>query len=51
MSRTRKGKKAPGTEYWSRRPFNKHGQIPGPFAKKRTHKRERQDGKKEPTND
>lgn len=45
MSRTVKGKKSPGYEYWSRRPFNKGGQSPGPFSKRRTHKAERKEGK------
>ena len=47
MSRTRKGKKAPGYEYWSRRPFNRCGQSPGPFSKHRTHKAERKEGKRD----
>lgn len=42
MSKTRRGHKSPDHEYWSRRPFNRSGQLPGPFAKKRTHKAERQ---------
>jgi hypothetical protein len=41
MSRTVKRKKAPGYEYWSRRPFNKHGGVPGSFTKRKTHKAER----------
>lgn len=45
MSRTVKGKKAPGYEYWSRRPFNKCGGTPGKVAKHRTHKAERMSGK------
>lgn len=47
MSRTKKGKKAPGAEYWSRRPHNKHGSPPGPITKKLTHRTERQQGKRE----
>lgn len=47
MSRTKKGSKSPGEEYWTKRPGNKWGQTPGSFAKKRTHKMERQEGKKE----
>lgn len=41
MSRTKKGKKGPGHEYWSKRPGNKGGGIPGKEIKKRTHKLER----------
>ena len=41
MSRTRKGSKSPGYEYWSRRPFNKFGGMTGKYAKRRTHKAER----------
>lgn len=47
MSRTRKGTKPAGYEYWSRRPFNRHGQGPGPDAKRRTHRAERQQAKRE----
>jgi hypothetical protein len=47
VSRTPKRQKSPGTEYWTRRPFNHCGQRPGAFAKKRTHKAERQEGKKD----
>lgn len=47
MSRTKKGGKAPGYEYWSRRPFNRCGQYPGPASKKRTHKTERANNKRE----
>lgn len=39
MSRTKKGKKSPGYDYWSRRP-NK-GTSPGPVTKKITHRMER----------
>lgn len=45
MSRTSKGRKAPGSEYWSRRPFNKHGGTLGRFHKRRTHKAERREWK------
>jgi hypothetical protein len=41
MNRTQRGGKAPGHEFWSRRPFNRCGQLVGKFAKKRTHKAER----------
>lgn len=48
MSRTRKGKKAPGYEYWSKRPgSNKSGSGPGRIAKTRTHRLERLEGKKQ----
>lgn len=47
MSRTIKGSKGSGHEYWSRRPFNRHGgQISpngGKHTKKRTHKAERRE--------
>lgn len=47
MSRTRKGSKAPGYDYWSARPGNRHGALGyGPYAKRRTHRLERQSGKK-----
>lgn len=45
MSRTAHSFKPAGYEYWSRRPFNKNGQTPGSFAKHRTHKAERREGK------
>jgi hypothetical protein len=45
MSRTRKGRRDPGTEYWTARPGNKHGAKPGPASKKRTHRTERQQGR------
>jgi hypothetical protein len=48
MSRTKKGKKAPGYEYWSRHPIsNACGATPNAFTKKRTHKIERQQAKQE----
>jgi len=50
MSRTVKVKKAPGQEYWSRRPHTKHGATPGPDSKKVTHRTERQQGKREAIN-
>jgi len=46
MSRTITETKAPGHEFWSNRPFNKHGGTIGKLAKKRTHKAERAAGKK-----
>lgn len=44
MSRTKKGKKGPGYEYWSRR-----GEFrqPGRWSKVRTHREERREGKQE----
>lgn len=49
MSRTKKGRKAPGQEYWTARPGNKFGGTPGADTKHRTHKVERQEGKREAT--
>jgi hypothetical protein len=43
MSRTKKGSKGAGYEYWSKRPGPT---IPGKFAKTVTHKIERQQNKK-----
>jgi hypothetical protein len=48
MSRTTADTKSPGYEFWSNRPFNKHGGMIGKVAKKRTHKAERAEGKKTP---
>lgn len=42
MSRTKRGGKAPGFEFWSRRPGNKYGGAIGRYAKTLTHSRERQ---------
>lgn len=47
MSKTRRGGKGPGYEYWTARPFNRNGGTPGKFHKRRTHKAERAIGKKE----
>lgn len=47
MSRSRKSQKGPGYEYWGKRPGNKGGGIPGKETKKRTHKAERSQAKKE----
>lgn len=41
MARTNHGGKDPSFEHWSRRPFNRCGQLPGKFSKRRTHKAER----------
>ncbi|QDP67478.1 MAG: hypothetical protein Tp138OMZ00d2C19078221_50 [Prokaryotic dsDNA virus sp.] len=43
MSRTIKGSKGAGYEYWSRRPNS--CSIPGRFNKRLTHRIERQQGK------
>lgn len=50
MSRTIRGRKGPGAEYWSKRPHNKYGQQPGPVAKRATHRTERQQGKRDARN-
>jgi hypothetical protein len=47
MSRTKKGKKGPGHEYWSKRPGTKKAQDPGKYAKKINHRLERIEGKKQ----
>lgn len=44
MSRTKKGSKGPGHEYWSKRPTPISD--PGKDAKKRTHRMERIEKKK-----
>lgn len=46
MSRTKKGSKAPGWEYWSRRPMA--GSSPCKAVKTITHKIERQRNKVKP---
>ena len=46
MSRTKKGAKAPGSEYWSRRPMA--GCNPCAWVKQKTHKIERQRNKPKP---
>lgn len=46
MSRTRKGKKGPGYEYWSARPGN-YNNSPGAGVKRRTHRAERRQGKQQ----
>jgi hypothetical protein len=48
MSRTKKGSKATGTDYWTKRPGNAGGAVPGPAQKKFTHKIERQNNKAKP---
>lgn len=46
MSRTIKGSKGSGYEYWSRRPCKSKFPEPGPFNKKLTHKAERRNARK-----
>ena len=46
MSRTIRGSKSPGYEYWSARPGNRYGGHVSKFTKKQTHKAERQNNKK-----
>jgi hypothetical protein len=48
MSRTKSGDRQ-NAEFWTDRPFNKHGGSFGRYAKKRTHKAERAEGKKQST--
>lgn len=50
MSRTKKGSKAPGFEYWSARPGNKFGGLIGKTAKVATHKAERRNEEREKLN-
>lgn len=49
MSRSKRGAKPPGYEYWSARHGNKHGGCYSPngggFQKRATHKAERREGK------
>jgi len=45
MSRTRKGAKGPGFEYWSARPGNRCGGTVGKSTKIQTHRVERRQGK------
>ena len=49
MSRSVRGGKGSGFEYWTARPFNKHGGTLSPnggkYHKKRTHKAERAEGR------
>jgi hypothetical protein len=44
MSRSKKGKKSPGYEYWSKRPNSMSS--PGKISKNITHRKERADAKK-----
>ena len=45
MSRTKKGSKPPGYEYWTRRPAS--GCVPGTGTKQLTHQIERAQGRQE----
>jgi len=46
MSRTKRGSKPPGFEYWTARPGNEHGnQGYGKQAKRNTHRKERREGR------
>lgn len=46
MSRTNRGEKGPGHEYWSRR-SDEYFMDPGKDAKKRTHRGERRQAKED----
>lgn len=45
MSRTKKGGKGPGFEYWTARPGNRCGGTVGKSTKTQTHRAERRQGK------
>jgi hypothetical protein len=48
MSRSYKGTKGPGYEYWGKRPGNQYGNSDvGASGKKHTHRKERQQNKAE----
>lgn len=48
MSRSRKGEKSVGFEYWGKRPVSRnHGAKPGKTTKRLTHRLERIEGKKQ----
>lgn len=47
MSKTRKGSKGPGYDYGGSRLSPRWTECPGPGVKRRTHKKERREGKKE----
>lgn len=49
MARTKKGSKASGYEYWSRRPYS--GSSPGKIAKRICHQMERAIAKREILNE
>jgi hypothetical protein len=46
VSRSHKGQKWPGFEYWGKRPGNKNGGLPGRITKQLTHRKERQEAKR-----
>ena len=48
MSRTKKGNKGPGYEYWGKRSWGKGKWLadPGRFTKKQTARKERRQGKR-----
>jgi hypothetical protein len=46
VTRTRKGSKGPGYEYWGRRSHLSGQRCPGPDTKRATHRAERRDDKK-----
>ena len=47
MSRSKKGKKSIGAEFWGKRPIARnHGATPGRITKTLTHRLERLEGKK-----
>lgn len=47
MSRTKKGQKGPGHEYWSKRPLSSaHGAVPGRITKDITNGKERMAARK-----
>jgi hypothetical protein len=51
VSRTKKGNKGAGFEYWGRRPTKYPFADPGKAVKKNTHKLERKEGKREAKDD
>jgi hypothetical protein len=46
MSRSKRGSKGPGYDYWTRRLGNNGCQGYGPYVKRRTHRLERLESKK-----
>ena len=46
MSRSSKGSKGPGFDYWTPRPGNESGGRPGRVAKTHTHRVERQQARR-----
>lgn len=51
MSRTIKGSKPVGYDYWTARPCNKGGGCVGKYTKIRTHRAERRQGKEQSKSD